>query len=72
MAATKARMLVVSFSSDWRFSPARSRELVDALLASERPVTYAEIQTDAGHDAFLLDEAHYTELFRAWMAQVTV
>ena len=72
MAATKARMLVVSFSSDWRFSPARSRELVDALLASERPVTYAEIQTDAGHDAFLLDEAHYTDLFRAWMAQVTV
>lgn len=72
MAATRSRMFIVAFSSDWRFSPARSRELVDALLASGRPVTYAEIQTDAGHDAFLLDEPHYTDLFRAWMAKVAV
>ena len=72
MAATRSRMLIVSFSSDWRFSPARSRELVDALLAAERPVTYAEIQTDAGHDAFLLDEPGYTDLFKAWMARVAI
>ena len=65
-------MLIVSFSSDWRFSPARSRELVDALLAADRPVTYAEIQTDAGHDAFLLAEPGYTDLFQAWMARVAI
>ena len=72
MAATTCRMLITAFSSDWRFSPARSRELVDALLASGRPVSYAEIETDAGHDAFLLDEPRYTGLFTAWMQQVVI
>lgn len=72
MAATQARMLVVSFSSDWRFSPARSREIVDALVMARRPVTYADITTDGGHDAFLLDDRHYMELFRAWMQQVDI
>lgn len=47
MAVTTSRMLIIAFSSDWRFSPARSQELVDALLASGRPVSYAEIETDA-------------------------
>ena len=72
MAAIRARMLIVSFSSDWRFSPARSRELVDALLASDRRVTYAEIETDAGHDAFLLGDAQYASLFKHWMGQVAI
>ena len=72
MAATTCRMLITAFSSDWRFSPARSRELVDALLASGRPVSYAEIETAAGHDAFLLDEPRYTGLFTAWMQQVVI
>ncbi|MGD2006666.1 MAG: homoserine O-acetyltransferase, partial [Cellvibrionales bacterium] len=72
MAAIRARMLIVSFSSDWRFSPARSRELVDALLASDRRVTYAEIETDAGHDAFLLGDQHYASLFKHWMGQVAI
>lgn len=72
MAATTCRMLITAFSSDWRFSPARSRELVDALLAAGRPVSYAEIETDAGHDAFLLDEPRYTGLFTAWMQQVVI
>jgi homoserine O-acetyltransferase len=72
MAVTTSRMLIIAFSSDWRFSPARSQELVDALLASGRPVSYAEIETDAGHDAFLLDEPHYTGLFTAWMQQVVI
>ena len=72
MAVTSSRMLVIAFSSDWRFSPARSRELVDALLAAGKPVSYAEIETDAGHDAFLLDEPHYTGLFSAWMQRVVI
>ena len=72
MAVTTSRMLIIAFSSDWRFSPARSQELVDALLASGRPVSYAEIETDAGHDAFLLDEPYYTRLFTAWMQQVVI
>jgi len=42
------------------------------LLASGRPVSYAEIETDAGHDAFLLDEPRYTGLFTAWMQQVVI
>ena len=49
-----------------------AQELVDALLASGRPVSYAEIETDAGHDAFLLDEPRYTGLFTAWMQQVVI
>ena len=72
MAAIRARMLIISFSSDWRFSPARSRELLNALLASDRRVTYAEIETDAGHDAFLLDNSQYNRLFSGWMGQVAV
>jgi homoserine O-acetyltransferase len=72
MAVTTSRMLIIAFSSDWRFSPSRSQELVDALLASGRPVSYAEIETDAGHDAFLLDEPYYTGLFTAWMQQVVI
>ena len=70
MASTRARFLVLSFSSDWRFSPARSRELVNALLNAGRPVSYANIETDGGHDGFLLDDPMYTALFAAWMEQV--
>ena len=72
MSATESRFLIVSFSSDWRFSPARSREIVDALIKAGRPVSYAEVETDGGHDAFLLDDKHYVELVRAWMQQVTL
>jgi len=70
MASTRARFLVLSFSSDWRFSPARSRELVNALLNAGRPVSYANIETDGGHDGFLLGDPMYTALFAAWMEQV--
>lgn len=72
MADIKARMLVISFSSDWRFSPARSREIVDALVKAGKAVTYADIETDGGHDAFLLDDSHYLGLFGAWMQQVQI
>ena len=62
--------LVISFSTDWRFSPERSREIVDALIAADRPVTYAEIEADEGHDAFLLPIPRYVDVFRAYMRRV--
>lgn len=62
--------LVISFSTDWRFSPARSREIVDALIAADRPVTYAEIDADEGHDAFLLPIPRYMDVFSAYMRRV--
>ncbi|MEM1153450.1 MAG: homoserine O-acetyltransferase [Pseudomonadota bacterium] len=64
--------LVVSFSTDWRFSPERSREIVDALIAADRPVTYAEIEADEGHDAFLLPIPRYLDVFHAYMRRVGV
>jgi len=70
--AIEARCLLIAFSSDWRFSPTRSREIVDALLCAGKCPTYAEIETDGGHDAFLLDDTYYIELFAAWMRQVDV
>ena len=62
--------LVMSFSTDWRFSPERSREIVDALIAADRPVTYAEIEADEGHDAFLLPIPRYMDVFSAYMRRV--
>ncbi|MFK8042804.1 homoserine O-acetyltransferase [Congregibacter sp.] len=62
--------LVLSFSTDWRFSPARSREIVDALLAAERPVSYAEIEADEGHDAFLLPIPRYLAVLDAYLKRV--
>ena len=62
--------LVLSFSTDWRFSPGRSQEIVDALIAAGRPVTYANIDADEGHDAFLMPIPRYLELFSAYMQRV--
>jgi len=56
---------LVSFTTDWRFSPARSREIVKALLDNKHRVSYAEIAAPHGHDAFLLDDARYHNLLRA-------
>jgi homoserine O-acetyltransferase/O-succinyltransferase len=66
LALADASFLVISFTSDWRFSPARSREIVKALLDNKRNVTYAEIDAPHGHDAFLLDNAHYHEVVREY------
>src|SRR5712691_10664671 len=66
LAAARARFLVVSFTSDWRFSPERSREIVKALLDNRRDVSYAEIDAPHGHDAFLLDDRRYHALVRAY------
>jgi len=70
LARAKAKFLVASFSTDWRFSPARSREIVFALLHNRRSVAYAEIDCDAGHDSFLLDDAHYHAVMRAYLENI--
>ena len=62
--------LVASFTTDWRFSPARSHEIVKALLANRAPVTYAEIDAPHGHDAFLLDDARYHSLVRSYFDRI--
>lgn len=66
----KAKFLLVSFTTDWRFSPARSREMVKALLDNNRDVCYAEIDAPHGHDAFLLDDQRYTSIVRAYFNNI--
>ena len=72
LARATAEFLVVSFSTDWRFSPARSREIVYALLHNRRKVSYAEIDCAAGHDSFLLDEPLYHQVLSAWFDRIQV
>ena len=66
----KCSFLVISFSTDWRFSPARSREIVDALIAADRPVSYIDIEANEGHDAFLMPIPRYLAAFQAYMQRV--
>jgi homoserine O-acetyltransferase/O-succinyltransferase len=70
LAAATAKFLLVSFSTDWRFSPKRSREIVKALLDNRRDVTYAEIDAPHGHDAFLLEDARYLAVVRAYFDRI--
>jgi homoserine O-acetyltransferase len=70
LAPAKAGFLVISFASDWRFSPERSVEIVKALLDNNLPVTYAELGSLHGHDSFLMDDEHYFGLMRAYMNTV--
>ena len=72
LARAKASFFVASFSTDWRFAPARSREIVFALLHNRRHVAYAEIDCDAGHDSFLLDDAHYHAVLRAYLENISI
>lgn len=72
LARAKANFFVASFTTDWRFSPARSREIVFALLHNRRRVAYAEIDCAAGHDSFLLDDAHYHALLRAYLDNISI
>ena len=69
LARATAKFLLVSFSTDWRFSPARSREIVKALLDNGRDVSYAEIDAPHGHDAFLLDDPRYHAAVRSYFQQ---
>ena len=68
----RASFFVASFSADWRFAPARSREIVFALLHNRLHVVYAEIDCGAGHDSFLLDDRHYHALLRAYLENIAV
>lgn len=69
---TQAKFLVISFSTDWRFAPERSREIVNALVSANRAVTYAEIESKHGHDAFLLPDDRYQQVFGRYLAGVSV
>ena len=63
----ECKFLVVSFTTDWRFSPSRSHEIVEALIAAKKNVTYMEIRADEGHDAFLLPIPRYFQTISAYM-----
>lgn len=70
LAPATADFLLISFTTDWRFAPACSREMVQALLKNEQAVTYAEIDAPHGHDAFLLDDARYHGLMCAYFLRI--
>lgn len=70
LAQATAKFLLVSFSTDWRFAPARSREIVKALLDNRRNVSYAEIDAPHGHDAFLLDDVRYMSVVRSYFERI--
>ena len=70
LADATARFLVISFTTDWRFSPARSREIVRALIRAGKQVSYAEIEAEHGHDAFLAPIPHYRTVFSNYMNRV--
>jgi homoserine O-acetyltransferase/O-succinyltransferase len=63
----KSELMVVSFSSDWLYPPSKCRDFVNAFIATGRPVTYVEIQSDSGHDAFLVDTTPVGRLLRAYL-----
>ncbi|MYB88570.1 MAG: homoserine O-acetyltransferase [Proteobacteria bacterium] len=65
--STSADFLVVSFTGDWRFSPARSREIVRALIAAKKKVSYVEIEAELGHDAFLTPIPEYHNVLRSYI-----
>jgi homoserine O-acetyltransferase len=72
LARATAKFLLVSFTTDWRFSPARSREIVKALLDNRRSVSYAEIDAPHGHDAFLLDDTRYHGVVRSYFERIAL
>ncbi|WIV97103.1 homoserine O-succinyltransferase MetX [Kinneretia aquatilis] len=69
-ASARCKYLLASFTTDWRFSPARSREIVKALLDNKRDVSYAEIDAPHGHDAFLLEDPRYHGVLRAYFQRI--
>ncbi len=72
LAKAACKFLVVAFTTDWRFAPARSREIVKALVDNHRDVSYAEIVAPHGHDAFLLDDPQYMAVVRAYYERMKV
>ena len=69
-ASAVCKFQLISFTTDWRFAPARSREIVKALVDHKRDVSYAEIDAPHGHDAFLLDDPRYHGVLRAYFERV--
>jgi len=72
LSVAKAKFLIVSFTTDWRFSPQRSREIVYALLKNGQEVSYAEISSNFGHDSFLMEDAQYHGVVRAYLERVEI
>lgn len=70
LARTRAGFLVMSFLTDWRFSPARSKEIVAGLLANRRDVSYAELDLRWGHDSFLMEDAHYHAILDTYLRRI--
>jgi homoserine O-acetyltransferase len=70
LAAARAKFLLAAFTTDWRFPPARSREIVEALIANDRDVAYAEIDAPHGHDAFLLEDPRYHRVVAAYFDDI--
>ena len=66
----RAKFLVISFTSDWRFAPERSREIVNALLRVKKTVSYVEIEANQGHDAFLIAIPHYLKVLGSYLANM--
>ena len=65
---SRAKFLVISFSSDWLFPPSQSKEIVRALMNSDKDVTYCDIKSDYGHDAFLLEEEQQTKMIKSFLS----
>lgn len=70
LARARAKFFVAAFTTDWRFSPARSREIVNALVRNHQPVSYAEIVSPHGHDAFLMDDHYYHAMVAAYVRRI--
>lgn len=70
VANIKGRCFVLSFTSDWRFAPTRSREIVKAMIEAGIDVSYAEVEEHHGHDAFLMPIPYYLEVFDAYMRNI--
>jgi homoserine O-acetyltransferase len=69
-AAARANFLVLSFTTDWRFAPERSRAIVQALLHNRRNVSYAELSSAHGHDSFLMQDKHYHDVMRSYLDRI--
>ena len=67
-----ANFLVISFTTDWRFAPSRSREIVNALLKNDQDVSYAEVASNFGHDSFLLEEPQYHAVLSAYLGRISL
>ncbi|WP_421867487.1 homoserine O-succinyltransferase MetX [Motiliproteus sp.] len=70
LSGAQCKFMVISFTTDWRFSPERSREIVDALIAAGKSVSYAEVEAAHGHDAFLIPIPRYMDVFGRYMETV--